>query len=82
MQGHQQARQQRRQRQFDNHHPVQRRGGQHDDGSEHGLYQPQAGDAEPTQSRQAGAHGSASKLRKAKALTIMPATNKGTPKPL
>jgi len=74
VQCHQQARQQRRQGQLDDHHAVQRRGGQHHHRAQHGLHQAQPEDARPAQHVQPS--------RSAKALTIMPATNSGTPKPL
>ena len=48
-----------RQGEFDDHHPVQRRGGEDDDGAERGLDQPQAQDADPSERRQPGAHGAA-----------------------
>ncbi len=82
VQRHQQPRQQGRQGQFDDHHPIQCRGGQHHHCTEHGLHQPEPEDAGPAQhgSRRHGA--APARLRKAKALTIMPETNSGTPKPL
>jgi G:T/U-mismatch repair DNA glycosylase len=68
----QHARQQCRQREFDDHDAVHRRGRQHDDGAERGLHQPEASDAEPAEMRRRD-HASTAE-RSAKALTSMPST--------
>jgi hypothetical protein len=49
MGGDEQAGDQRRQSQFDDHHPVDRRGHQHHDRAERGLHQPQPDDAGPAE---------------------------------
>ena len=75
VQGNQNAGQQRRQGQLHHHHAVERGGGQDHDGAQRGLHQTQPGNAAPAKRLHAIP-------RRAKALTIMPATNSGTPKPL
>jgi hypothetical protein len=54
VQGDQDARQHRRQRQFDHHHAVHRRRGEHDDRAERGLHQTETDDAEPAERTQCG----------------------------
>ena len=76
---HQKARQQRRQGQLDDHDAIQCRRGEHNDGAEAGLHQAKPNDSEPAEVR---SHGVTAAERNANALTIMPATNSGTPKPL
>ena len=63
----------RRQREFDHHHPVERRGGQHDDRAERGLDEPEPDDAEPARGR-VSMSCTARIDASAKALTSMPRT--------
>ena len=84
VQSDQKARQERGQGQLDHHHAVQGGGGQHHNRAQAGLHQTQPGNAAPAEIWQCCAHGATALViwRSAKALTIMPATNRGTPKPL
>ena len=73
VQGHQRARQHRRQRQLDHHDPVQGRGGQHHDRAERRLHQARAGRCRASR---AGAPVMADRRGRArrKAVTSMPST--------
>ena len=73
MRGDEQAGNHRREREFDDHHAVDRRRHQHDDRAKRRLHEPQSDDVRPAERR--GVHSAPNTPeRNAKALTSMPRT--------